>query len=376
MLKKIQISRLTLVNIVASALIIGMFLSPFIYSGFHDILRRDRVTDAEPLSRTDQAAAIALQQSFINVYEKASPSVVFIKTNVLVRTGWWLDLYRLQEQAGSGIIIDGEGYIVTNNHVVQGARKIEVVFHDNTTVTATLVGRDESSDVAVIKVPASPRLVPAVLGNSDEIEVGQMVFALGAPFGLDRTFTTGIISAKQRQIDDSSYSRIQTDASINPGNSGGPLLNIYGEVVGINQSIYSTSGGSMGIGFAIPINEAIEVIDQLKTEKRAIGQPTLGVQVGQPAPSLREDLGLTEEQEGVVVIFVFPDSAAADAGIKEYDFIQKVNGEAITSAQELIQMVRKTGVGGTLKMEIIRRGERMTIEAIVGEAAPSESPFN
>ena len=369
MFKELKLTRLTIINIVVLSLLVGVFLSPLVYGGFRDYLRNPLVSDAEPLPESQQRAALAVQEAFINVYRKAGPSVVFIKTNVLVRSGFWLDLYRVQEQAGSGFIIDRDGYIVTNNHVVEGARKIEVVFHDNTIVQAQLIGRDEASDVAVIKVPASDRLQPAVLGDSDTVEVGQLVFALGAPFGLDRTFTTGIISAKQRQIDNSSYSRIQTDASINPGNSGGPLINIYGEVVGINQSIFSTSGGNMGIGFAIPINEARQIIEQLKSERRVIGRPALGVQVGPPAPSLREDLGLGN-REGVVVIYVIPGSAAEDAGLREYDFIYRVNDEDIKTSDDLIRLVQHVGLGGELRIQMIRRGEQMTITARVGEATP------
>ncbi|MBX7057535.1 MAG: trypsin-like peptidase domain-containing protein [Leptospirales bacterium] len=364
---QIRISRLTLINSILAALVAGMIFSPLIYSGIRDAISGVSQTQADPLSANDQHAALELQQSFINIYKKASPSVVFIKTNVLVRSGFWLDLYRQQEQAGSGFVIDREGHIVTNNHVVAGARKIEVIFSDNSTQTARLVGRDEASDVAVIRVAASERLVPALLGDSDKVEVGQLAFALGAPFGLDRTFTVGSISAKARRIDSTQFSRIQTDASINPGNSGGPLLNVFGQVIGINQSIYSTSGGNVGIGFAIPINEAKSVIERLKREQRVIGTPTLGVQVGAPAAALRQDLGVGQ-REGVIVIQVLPGSAAADAGLQEYDFIYSVNNKPVRSPEDLVGEVQRVGVDGKLELKIMRNKHDLTLQATVGES--------
>lgn len=366
MTKKIPISRLTLVNIVVLAIFGGTLLSPLIMKNFKEYFGQQVNLNSEPLSASEQSPALALQKSYINVYKKASPSVVFIKTNVLVRSGFWLDMYRVQEQAGSGVVIDDNGHIVTNNHVVKGARKIEVIFYDNTKVVAKLIGRDVASDVALIKVPVSKSFKVATLGDSDKVEVGQLAFALGAPFGLDRTFTVGTISAKQRQVDDTTYSRLQTDASINPGNSGGPLLNIFGEVIGINQSIISRSGGNVGIGFAIPMNEAQGVIARLKTEKRAIGKPELGLKVGLPADHLRTELKLGTE-DGLVVVQVAPASAADDAGFKEYDFIIRVNGEKIKTATDLSKQVQKTGVGKIMKVEIIRRGKKMTLNPEIGE---------
>jgi serine protease Do len=265
-------------------------------------------------------------------------------------------------------VIDKDGFIVTNDHVVANAQNIEVIFSDDTRAQAVLVGRDESSDIAVIKVPKSDRLVPASMGDSDSIEPGMIVFALGAPFGLDRTFTSGIISAKQRMVDNSRFSRIQTDASINMGNSGGPLLNINGEVVGINQSILTADGsrGSVGIGFAIPIKEALSVVSQLKKEKRIIGKPAIGVSVGIPYPAYKEDLGVGDK-DGVVVRFVIPGSPAERAGLQENDFITTVNGIKMTSPEDLIKEVQKAGVGNKLKIEIFRNRKKIVLDVLVGE---------
>tara|TARA_Y100001937_G_scaffold122287_2_gene182513 strand:+ start:33359 stop:34483 length:1125 start_codon:yes stop_codon:yes gene_type:complete len=368
-------SRFTIATLVFLGLLIGTFLSPLIYSGFRNSVNY-QFSDAKPLSADDQKVALALQENFMNVFKKAQPSVVYIRTNVVIQPRNFFEYYRQVEGAGAGFVIDKEGYIVTNNHVVAGARRIEVIFSDSRTMEATLVGRDEASDIALIKVPASDDLVPAVLGDSDKVEPGQMAFALGSPFGLESTFTMGIISAKARKVDNSRYSRIQTDASINPGNSGGPLLNIYGEVVGINQSIISPNGqgGSVGIGFAIPINEAKAIIQQLKTEKRVIGKPALGVSLTQPGQSFRNYLNLGNEP-GVLVRFVVPGSAAEEAGIQQNDFITKANGEVIEEPEDLIAQVQETGVGNKMELEIIRNGKRITITATIGEDLQTGSPM-
>ncbi|MDH5655794.1 MAG: trypsin-like peptidase domain-containing protein [Spirochaetia bacterium] len=366
--RNIKISRFTLINIILFSVLIGTFLSPLVYGGLRDSFYSKDSPSAGPLSEKDQLAGLAVQKSYINVFKKASPSVVYIKTNVLVRPDFFFDFYRQVEGAGSGFIIDKEGHIITNSHVVAGAQKIEVHLNDDTRLKAKLIGRDENSDIALIKVISPPELSPAVLGDSDSVEPGQLAFALGAPYGLDSTFTVGIISAKHRFIDNSRYSRIQTDASINPGNSGGPLLNIYGEVIGINQSIISPGGqgGSVGIGFAIPINEVKQLIDQLKKEKRVIGRPAIGVQIKVPSPMNRDFLRIGDEP-GLIVSFVIPGSAAEDAGLKEYDFITKANGKTMESPKDLVDEVNKTGVGGKVDLEIIRNGKKIKLKITVGE---------
>lgn len=368
-------SRFTIATLVFLGVLVGTFLSPLIYSGFRNSANY-QFSDAQPLSADDQKVALALQENYMNVFRKAQPSVVYIRTNVVIQPRNFFEYYRQVEGAGAGFVIDKEGYIVTNNHVVAGARRIEVIFSDSRTVEATLVGRDEASDIALIKVPATDDLVPAVLGDSDKVEPGQMAFALGSPFGLESTFTMGIISAKARKVDNSRYSRIQTDASINPGNSGGPLLNIFGEVVGINQSIISPNGqgGSVGIGFAIPINEAKAIIQQLKTEKRVIGKPALGVSLTQPGQSFRNYLNLGNEP-GVLVRFVVPGSAAEEAGIRQNDFITKANGTVIEEPDDLIAQVQETGVGNKLELEIIRDGKRIKVTATIGEDLQTGSPM-
>ncbi len=367
---KIQISRFALMNLIFSTFLIGVFISPIVYSGIRkSIITSSLGNQAEPIPESEQISAVEIQKTFMNVYKKAQPSVVYIKTNILVRPHAWFDYYQQVEGAGSGVIIDKEGYIVTNSHVVKGATTIEVFFSDNTRSLAKLVGRDENSDIALIKVPASTNLQPAVLGNSDKIQTGQIVFALGSPYGLASTFTQGIVSAVTRYIDNTKYSRIQTDASINPGNSGGPLLNIYGEVIGINQSIISPDGrgGSVGIGFAIPINEIKETIEMLKKEKRIIGKAALGVSVSETNENLREYLGIKKDLEGVIVRFVVPGSAADKAGIQENDFIYKFNNESVKTPEDLSKSVQKAGVGTEVEIRIIRKRKEINLKVIIGE---------
>lgn len=367
---KIKLSRFALMNLLFSAFLIGTFISPLIYSGLKKHITIKTIqTDADPLSESEQISAIEIQKAFMNVYKKAQPSVVYIKTNILVRPHAWFDYYQQVEGAGSGVIIDKEGYIVTNSHVVKGATNIEVFFSDNTRAVAKLIGRDENSDIALIKVPPSEKLKPAVLGDSNKVQTGQLVFALGSPYGLASTFTFGIVSAVTRYIDNTKYSRIQTDASINPGNSGGPLLNIYGEVIGINQSIISPDGrgGSVGIGFAIPINEIKETIELLKKEKRIIGKAALGVSVTESNDSLKEYLGVPKNLKGVIVRFVVPNSAAEKAGIQENDFIYKLNDQNIETPEDLVKAVQKAGVGTEVEIYLIRRGNKIKVKAIIGE---------
>ncbi|MFN3603266.1 MAG: S1C family serine protease [Leptonema sp. (in: bacteria)] len=369
-MNRIQISKFTLINLLFFTFLMGTFLSPLIYSGIkRHIVMKSIQTDADPIPESEQIYAIEMQKTFMNVYKKAQSSVVYIKTNILVKSHAWFDYYQQVEGAGSGVIIDKEGYIVTNSHVVKGANTIEVYFSDNTRSIAKLIGRDDNSDIALIKVPSSEKLQPAILGDSNKVQTGQIVFALGSPYGLASTFTFGIVSAVTRYIDNSKYSRIQTDASINPGNSGGPLLNVYGEVIGINQSIISPDGkgGSVGIGFAIPINEIKETIELLKKEKRIIGKAALGVSVSESNEELKEYLGIPKNLKGVIVRFVVPNSAADKAGILENDFIYQINDKKIETPEDLVKEIQKSGVGAEVEIYLFRKGKNIKIKAIIGE---------
>src|SRR5919106_4083836 len=231
-----------------------------------------------------------------------------------------------QRSLGSGFIIDGDGSIITNNHVVENAQKIVVKLADEQEYEAKVIGRDPKTDIAVIKIEAKTKLTPANFGDSDGLEVGEWVMAIGNPFGLDSTVTSGIVSAKGRHIGQGPYDNfIQTDASINPGNSGGPLINLRGEVVGINTAIFSRTGGNLGIGFAIPINLAKELLPQLKS-KGKVTRGWLGVVIQRVTPEIAEGLGM-EKTRGALVATVIEGSPADRAGVKTGDVIIEYNGQ-------------------------------------------------
>lgn len=364
MARKIQMTRFTLMNLIFFSILGGTFLSPLVYSGLRESLHRQGV-EGDPLSDADQATAIALQKNFISVFKKAQPSVVYIKTNIVVRPHAWFEYYQQLEGQGTGVIIDQEGYIVTNSHVVANAQSIEVTFSDNTKAEAKLVGRDENSDVAVIKVPASARLQPALLGDSDKVEPGQLAFALGSPFGLESTFTQGIISAKSRNIDDSKYTRIQTDASINPGNSGGPLINLDGEVVGMNRMIFSQTGGNLGIGFAIPVNRVREIVDQLR-QKGKIVRGFIGIRIAPLTPEMIKEGNLPVES-GLFVAGVFQNGPAGKAGIRPGDVIYAMDGRPLSDPEDLIRSVMAMPPGKSVRFALIRGQKKLSVLVHVGQ---------
>ena len=262
-----------------------------------------------------------------------------------------------QQSLGTGVIIDKEGFILTNNHVVEMADEIKVKLADEREFLAKIIGRDQKTDLALIKIDSDKPLSPLPLGDSDKLEVGEWVVAIGNPFGLGNTVTAGIVSAKYRQIGQSSYDNyIQTDASINPGNSGGPLLNTAGEVVGINTAIFSQSGGNIGIGFAIPINMAKDLLPQLKKGKVVRGW--LGVMIQKITPELKQKLDLKDEK-GALVADVTPGGPAEKAGIQRGDVIISFNGKEIKEMNELPYVVASTPVGKSVNVEVLaKRAEK------------------
>lgn len=269
-----------------------------------------------------------------------------------------------QRSLGSGFIIDKEGYILTNNHVVEGTEEIKVKLSDDTEIDAKIVGRDPKSDLALLRIKTDHPLKPLLLGDSDKIEVGDWVVAIGNPFGLGNTVTAGIVSAKYRHIGARSYDNfIQTDAPINPGNSGGPLLNTAGEVIGINTAIYTQSGGSIGIGFAIPINIAKKLLPQLKKGK--VERGWLGVMIQKITPELKEKLHLKTEH-GALVADVTPGGPAAKAGIRRGDVIVKYDGKPIREMNDLPYLVGTTPVGKVVEIEVIRDGRTKVFEVKIG----------
>ncbi len=271
-----------------------------------------------------------------------------------------------QEGLGSGFIISSDGYILTNNHVVGDADRITVKLADDREFTAKRVGTDPQTDVAVIKIDATG-LPVLKTGDSAKLQVGEWVMAVGNPFGLAQTVTVGVVSAKGRSaVRIADYEDfIQTDAAINPGNSGGPLVNLEGEAVGINTAIFSRSGGYMGIGFAIPINLAMKVCDQLKT-KGSVSRGYLGIMIQNLEPELAQSLGVPG-QKGILVAEVSPDSPAAKAGFKPRDIIVDLNGRPVEETGHFRNTIAMSGPGSETKITILRDGRKETLNVTLGE---------
>ncbi len=271
-----------------------------------------------------------------------------------------------QTSLGSGFIIDKEGFILTNNHVVEQTDEIKVMLANGTEYDAEIVGRDPKTDLALIRIEAEEDLKPLPLGDSEELEVGDWVLAIGNPFGLDHTLTVGVVSAKGRtSVGITDYEDfIQTDAAINPGNSGGPLINLKGEAIGINSAIFSRSGGYMGIGFAIPINMAKDLLPQLKKGKVIRGW--LGVMIQGITPGLKESFDLKEDK-GALVSEVTPGGPAEEAGIKEGDVIVSFDGKEVQEMSDLSMIVASTPVGKIVTVEVIREGKKKRFEVKIDE---------
>ena len=271
-----------------------------------------------------------------------------------------------QRSLGSGFIISEDGYIVTNNHVVDKAEKITVRLSDDEEYEAKKIGSDDKTDLALIKIEAKQPLPVLPLGQSSVLEVGNWVMAIGNPFGLSQTVTVGIVSAKGRVIGAGPYDDyIQTDASINPGNSGGPLLNLQGEVVGVNSAIFSRSGGNVGIGFAIPIDLAKSIVEQLK-EKGSVTRGWLGVMIQSVTPELAKSFDLPEAK-GALVAEVTPDSPAAQAGLERGDIITSFKGAEIADSRDLPSLVAQTPVGDPSAVKVLRGGKEQTFTVTLGK---------
>ncbi len=269
-----------------------------------------------------------------------------------------------QRSLGSGFIIDQDGYIVTNNHVINEADKITVVLENEEEFDAKIIGRDPYTDIALIKIDSSEKFPHVELGNSDALKVGEWVVAIGNPFGLAHTVTAGIVSAKGRVIGSGPYDDfIQTDASINPGNSGGPLINMNGKVIGINTMIIA---GGQGIGFAIPVNLADGIIKQLR-DKGDVTRGWLGVTIQDMKGELAKYYGIKDGKKGVLVLDVVAGDPADEAGIKPKDVIIAVNGKKITTSKDLTSKIANIGVGETVKITLLRNGREKTFKVKIGE---------
>ncbi|MFH1540892.1 MAG: Do family serine endopeptidase [Elusimicrobiota bacterium] len=342
-----------------------------------------------------------LQEAFVNVAEEVKPSVVSICTEQVLKEVAPFDFFfadpfenffddffgqsaprtpngkipqkkdyiqRRISGAGSGVIIDEDGYILTNYHVVKNAEKIIVKFADNREYSGKIIGKDAKTDLAIIKIKSSKKLFVAKLGNSDKIRVGDWAIAIGSPFELEQTVTVGIISAKRQNIEAQGNiyrDAIQTDASINRGNSGGPLVNIYGEIVGINTAIYSQLGGSVGVGFAIPINRAKEILETLKTKGR-VERGFLGIKIEEVDDVFAKQSGL-KEKTGVVVTNVMSGLSADKSGIKRGDIILEFDSQKIESVERLQDAVAALSPNKKVDTVIWRDNLKKVVPVVLGE---------
>ena len=344
--------------------------------------------DGPKIDPKDVQVLSEIDAEYIRLTQAVVPSVVSITTSRHVVRNQRVDLFeflfqhrtpQLQEgtehSLGSGVIVSREGHIITNHHVVAGMDTIEVQLTDGRLEPAQLIGTDEQTDIAVLKINAD-KIEPLALGDSDRVKVGQLVFAIGNPFGLQETVTQGIISAKgRRAVADSGVEFLQTDAAVNQGNSGGPLLNLRGEIIGINSAIFSRSedGAWMGISFAIPSNVARRALESvLKTGRIVRGY--LGVSMVDLSPAIAAELGVTAG-DGAVITSVLPDSPAEKAGLKARDIIRSVNKRAVKDTLALRSHVAESDIGARMELGVIRDGKEQTITAVIAEApAPVPQP--
>jgi len=361
---------------------------------------REEIPSGEKLTPPPQL--LNLQSAFVRIAESVKPAVVNISATRIEKSQFTFKFRspfgedpfeeffkyffppemeeRKFRSIGTGVIIDPRGYVLTNYHVVEGARNIQVALNDGKnrkTFSAQVVGRDAHTDLAVIKINGRPlqgfRFPVARLGDSDKIEVGEWAIAIGSPFGLEHTVTVGVISAKRQNVsvEGRNYEDlIQTDASINPGNSGGPLVNIYGEVIGINVAIFTPSGGFVGVGFAIPINRAKDILSDL-IARGSVSRGWLGVRIQEITPELSKAFKLPEG-EGVIISDVIPSSPAQEGGLRRGDVITRFNHQPVAKPEDLQKMVSKTKPGTNVAVEVIRENRKLQLYVKLGEMEEEE----
>ena len=367
------------VSVIAAALAVALFGGGF-------AVGRENRTGAAPANSTVNpplAASRASLPAFADLAERVSPAVVHIKATTAAKTASSDQRFGesfpfpgfsspfpqqprefRRQGTGSGFIIRKDGLILTNNHVVENAHEITVTLTDKQQYKAKILGRDPKTDLAVIKIQPPASLPTAPLGDSDELRVGDWVIAIGNPFGLSNTVTSGIVSAKGRSIGAGPYDDfIQTDASINPGNSGGPLFNMAGEVIGINTAIFSQGGGNIGIGFAIPVNLVKNLVPELET-KGTVTRGWLGVSVQPVTPELARSFGL-DKQRSALVGDVVAQGPAEKAGIKRGDVIVSYDRKPIDEPATLPALVASTPVGKTVAIQVMRDGRRQTVDVAI-----------
>ena len=357
------------------------------FSKTSDAFRPETFTLPEkaPLDLGDVELLSRLNDEYARLTEAVVPSVVSIDTagvrsellEVWGRTQ--IRNYPTQGQ-GSGVIVTSEGHIITNHHVIAGQQKIQITLHGGKTYSAQLIGEDALLDIAVLKIDSDEKFIPLKIGDSAQARVGQIVLAVGNPFGLGETVTQGIISAKERSLSDNQRDLFQTDAAINPGNSGGPLVNLRGEIIGINVAIFSPdkqNPGFQGVGFSIPSNDVKDALLQILERGRPI-RGFLGInQVRDVDQTVRAVLGYDGEG-GAAVLGVLPDSPAEKAGLQYGDIVESVDNEEIKTSAQLISLVQRAKVGKTVTLKTWRKGRAMELKAVIAEsgvdAFSSKSP--
>jgi len=358
------------------ALLLGVVVGGyFLYRTYGRWNDGPRDEDATPREITPRGDLTELEKTNIALYKRARPSVVHITTLATRSDALRLNVQQVPEGTGSGFLWDEAGHVITNFHVIQGASAARVTLSDQTTYSAELVGAAPDKDLAVLKIKSSGKLTPLAIGTSEDLQVGQMVYAIGNPFGLDQTFTTGVVSALGREIESPGRrlpikNMIQTDAAINPGNSGGPLLDSSGRLIGVNTAIYSPSGSNSGIGFAIPVDEVNRVVPQLIAHGK-VTRPGLGIQIA--SDQISRQLGA----EGVLIMQTVPDSPAARAGLRATsrdaqgrinlgDIIVAVDGKPVKKAKDLFTLLEKYKIGDKVKLGVVREEERIEVEVALG----------
>jgi serine protease Do len=337
----------------ALALSLGLGLFAPVFGQQAQQIKTSGATDT-----TQSASPSEVSRTFVEAAKRIKPAVVHIKVGTRGATG-------------SGVIVSSDGYILTNNHVASAANELSVKLADGRELRARRIGVDSRTDLALIKVEAQ-NLPYATLGDSSKLEQGEWVIALGSPFGLEQTMTAGIVSAIGRKFNGPYDNYIQTDASINPGNSGGALVNMNGEVIGINTSILSKGGGSEGVGFAIPSNLARSVKDQLLGNAGVYARANTGANAGANAPVSRGYLGVSVQDQqiaegGAVVAELTNDSPASAAGLRGGDVIVEFDGKPVGSSQQLAEIIASTPVGRTVKLKFVRNGQAQTASVKLAE---------
>jgi len=333
--------------------------------------------DAPPRPVTPRGALGADELNNIAVFKAVSPSVVNITALGLERDFFSLNVQQVPQGTGTGFVWDTQGHVVTNFHVIQGASGARVTLADQSSYKAELVGAFPDRDIAVLKIPAPvAKFKPVTVGTSRDLQVGQKVYAIGNPFGLDQTLTTGIVSALNREIESVTHrtikGAIQTDAAINPGNSGGPLLDSAGRLIGVNTAIYSPSGGSAGIGFAIPVDEVNRIVPRLIRDGRMV-RPSLGVTGG--GPEINRALGLPK---GVALVRVQRNGPAAKAGLKAFsrgdggilagDVITAVDGEPVETQDDMLTALERLQPGDSCTLSVWRSGATRKLTVTLAES--------